>query len=80
MELAIEVMRQTVSEPRKDGKASPLVGAVLYKPDGTIETACRGELRHRVHAVGEEELQQQTGYPSRQISRQLGGMPAMAIL
>src|SRR3972149_3423211 len=50
MELAIEVMRQTVSEPRKDGKASPLVGAVLYKPDGTVETACRGELRHGDHA------------------------------
>ena len=50
MELAIEVMRRTVSEPRKDGKASPLVGAVLRKPDGTVETACRGELRHGDHA------------------------------
>lgn len=39
MEMAIEVMRRTVSEPRKNGKASPLVGAVLYKPDSTIETA-----------------------------------------
>lgn len=29
MEQAIEVMRQSVSEPRADGKASPLVGAVL---------------------------------------------------
>jgi hypothetical protein len=27
MEMAIEAMRWTVSEPRKDGKASPLVGA-----------------------------------------------------
>ncbi len=26
------------------------MGAVLYKPDGTIETACRGELRHGDHA------------------------------
>lgn len=37
MELAVEVMRRTVSEPRKDGKASPLVGAVLRKSDGTVE-------------------------------------------
>jgi len=37
MEQAIEVMRQSVHEPRKDGKASPLVGAVLHKPDGTVE-------------------------------------------
>ena len=50
MEQAIEVMRQSVHEPREDGKASPLVGALLYKPDGTIETACRGELRHGDHA------------------------------
>lgn len=50
MEQAVEVMRQSVSEPRTDGKASPLVGAVLYKPDGTVETACRGELRYGDHA------------------------------
>ena len=50
MELAIEVMRQSVPEPRADGKASPRVGAVLVKPDGTVETACRGELRHGDHA------------------------------
>ena len=50
MELAIKVMHQSVSEPRKDGKASPIVGAALVKPDGTIETACRGELRHGDHA------------------------------
>ncbi|PIU45873.1 MAG: hypothetical protein COS95_01515 [Ignavibacteriales bacterium CG07_land_8_20_14_0_80_59_12] len=50
MELAIEVMRQSVPEPRPDGKASPKVGAVLMKPDGTMETACRGELRHGDHA------------------------------
>jgi ATP-dependent DNA helicase RecG len=50
MELAIEVMRQSVPEPRPDGKASPKVGAVLVKPDGTVETACRGELRHGDHA------------------------------
>src|SRR3990167_4743310 len=50
MEMAIKTMRRTVSEPRKDGKASPLVGAVLLKPDGSVETACRGELRHGDHA------------------------------
>ena len=50
MELAIEVMRQSVPEPRTDSKVDPKVGAVLYKPDGTTETACRGELRHGDHA------------------------------
>jgi ATP-dependent DNA helicase RecG len=50
MEMAIDVMRQSVSEPRDDGKASPKVGAVLVKQDGTVETACRGELRHGDHA------------------------------
>ncbi len=47
---AIEVMRQSVHEPRGDGKASPLVGALLCKTDGTVETACRGELRYGDHA------------------------------
>jgi len=50
MEMAIEAMRQSVGEPRDDGKASPLVGAVLYRPDGTVETAHRGELRYGDHA------------------------------
>lgn len=50
MELAVETMRQSVHEPRNDGKSGPLVGAVLYKPDGTLETACRGELRDGEHA------------------------------
>jgi ATP-dependent DNA helicase RecG len=50
MELVIGVMRKSVNEPRPDGKASPRVGAVLYKPNGTIETACRGELRYGDHA------------------------------
>lgn len=50
MEKAIEVMRQSVAEPRLDGKASPLVGAVLWKPDGALDTACRGELRDGDHA------------------------------
>jgi len=50
MEKAIEVMRQSMHEPRKDCKVSPCVGAVLLKPDGTVETACRGELRYGDHA------------------------------
>src|ERR1700678_1015497 len=50
MEQAIDVMKQSVNEPRADGKPSPLVGAVLVKPDGTVDTACRGELRHGDHA------------------------------
>lgn len=50
MKRAIEVMRQSVHEPRTDSKASPIVGAVLYKPDGAVEAACRGELRYGDHA------------------------------
>jgi len=50
METAIEVMKESRHEPRADGKPNPLVGAVLVKPDGTMDTACRGELRHGDHA------------------------------
>jgi len=50
MELAIEVMKRSIHENREDGKASPAVGAVLYMPDGTVETAYRGELRDGDHA------------------------------
>lgn len=50
MEKAIVVMKESINEPRADGKASPLVGAVLVKPDGTVDTAFRGELRHGDHA------------------------------
>ncbi len=50
MQQAIEVMRSSIAEPRPDGKASPKVGAVLVKPDGSVETACRGELRYGDHA------------------------------
>ena len=50
MELAIEVMNRSIHETREDGKASPAVGAVLYMPDGTVETAYRGELRDGDHA------------------------------
>ncbi len=50
MELAIEVMRKSIPENRPDGSPSPLVGAVLVRPDGSIETASRGELREGNHA------------------------------
>lgn len=50
MEKAIETMRQSIHEPRRDSKVNPKVGAVLWKPDGTIETAYRGELRYGDHA------------------------------
>lgn len=50
MEQAVEVMRKSVSERRADGKATPIVGAVLWKPKGPVETACRGELRWGDHA------------------------------
>lgn len=50
MTKAVEVMHQSVPELRKDGKPSPRVGAVLLRPDGTIEIAARGELREGNHA------------------------------
>lgn len=49
MEMAIQVMNQSIQEPRTD-KVSPKVGAVLIKPNGEIDTAFRGELRHGDHA------------------------------
>ena len=49
MEMTIKVMNQSIQEPRED-KVSPNVGALLIKPNGDIETAYRGELRHGDHA------------------------------
>ncbi|MGC4041910.1 MAG: hypothetical protein QM710_14295 [Flavobacterium sp.] len=49
MEMAIDAMNKSIQEPRTD-KVSPMVGAVLIKPDGEIDTAYRGELRHGDHA------------------------------
>src|SRR5437762_14175960 len=43
-------MKQSVNEPRADGKSSPLVGAVLVQRNGTVDTAFRGELRQGDHA------------------------------
>ncbi len=49
MKLAIEVMKNSIPE-RKKKVPSPYVGAVLVFPDGTVETAYRGELREGDHA------------------------------
>ncbi len=48
--VAVEVMRHSVQENRPDGSPSPSVGAVLVRPDGSVETAARGELRDGNHA------------------------------
>jgi hypothetical protein len=50
MELAIETMKDSINEPRTDGKISPSVGVVLIKPDDSIETAARGKLRWKKRA------------------------------
>ena len=50
MQLSIDIMKMSVPEKRSDGKDCPLVGAVLVRPDGSHETACRGELRDGEHA------------------------------
>lgn len=50
MEKAIEVMRLSVPEHRQDGSPSPMVGAVIVRPGGSVETAARGELRDGNHA------------------------------
>jgi ATP-dependent DNA helicase RecG len=49
MELAVDVMVKSTQEPRGDGKASPLVGAVLWNK-GEVDTASRSELRDGDHA------------------------------
>ena len=49
MKLAVEVMKNSILERKKDNP-SPYVGAVLVFPDGTVETAYRGELREGDHA------------------------------
>jgi ATP-dependent DNA helicase RecG len=47
---AVAVMRGSAHERRPDGKACPLVGAVMWEPNGKVQTACRGELREGDHA------------------------------
>ena len=43
-------MKGSIHEPRTDGKISPFVGAVLVRPDGSVDIASRGELREGDHA------------------------------
>src|SRR4030042_104882 len=50
IQMAIDAMILSVEEPRNDGKVSPKVGAVIIKPDGSVESAFRGELRYGDHA------------------------------
>ncbi len=50
MELAVDIMSKSIPESRKDGKISPKVGVVIVKPDGSVETAYRGEIRYGDHA------------------------------
>ena len=49
MLLAIQEMSKSIPE-RKKPDPSPYVGAVLVFPDGTVETAFRGEFREGDHA------------------------------
>ena len=49
MNMAVDVMKKSISESNKS-KPSPHVGAVLVFPDGTVNTAYRGELREGDHA------------------------------
>lgn len=49
MKLTVEVMKKSIPE-RKKKTPSPYVGAVLVFPDGTIDTAYRGEQREGNHA------------------------------
>jgi ATP-dependent DNA helicase RecG len=49
MELAIKAMKKSIDETNKDSP-NPRVGAVLVFPDGTYETAYRGEFREGDHA------------------------------
>ena len=64
MELAIDVMSQSVTEHRPDGSPIPRVGAVIVRPDGSTETAARGELREGNHAeytLLERKCERETG-------------------
>jgi len=50
MQMAIDVMNQSITELRPDGKVPPKVGALILFPNGRIVTAYRGELREGDHA------------------------------
>jgi ATP-dependent DNA helicase RecG len=49
MKLAVEAMKNSVDELTKNSPC-PRVGAVIVFPDGSYETACRGEFREGDHA------------------------------
>ena len=61
--MAVEVMRESVPERRADGSPSPKVGAVLVRPDRSVVTGARGELRDGNHA----ELIDADDSPSRSV-------------
>ena len=51
MRMAVDIMKQSITETRTDGKPCPKVGAILVSPDEKhIVTAFRGELREGDHA------------------------------
>ena len=50
MEHAVQVMQRSTPEHRADEKATPSVGAVIWRPDEDDVSACRGELREGDHA------------------------------
>ena len=50
MEQAVDVMRQSKPERRTDAKATPRVGAVIWRAGHDPVSACRGELREGDHA------------------------------
>ena len=50
MEHAVQVMRQSEPGHRADKKATPRVGAVIWRPGEGAVSACRGELREGDHA------------------------------
>ena len=47
---AINAMKASRHEHRSDGKACPMVGAVLWQMGHAVQHACRGELRDGDHA------------------------------
>jgi len=50
MKLAVESMKNSISEAKNDKRTPPVVGAVLVAPNGDIVTAYRGELSEGDHA------------------------------
>lgn len=56
-ELVIEVMRQSVSEPRNDGKTSPKVGAVLVEANRELIARMEAKIQAKLAEIwGEKEI------------------------